>query len=293
VRILLLGADGQVGHELWRALSCFAELVPATEADFDMTDSDELRERLRAARPDVVVNSAAFTDVDGAEKNPDAARRVNADAVAVLGEEALRAGIGLVHYSTDYVFDGAKTTAYVESDAANPLNEYGRSKLAGERALAEMDAPAVVLRTAWVWSLRKRSFVSSILRLARERETLRMVADQIGNPTFCRDLAVATAFMLYGMRSSVREQVRDARGIYHAAGTGSCSRYELARSIIALDPRQDEHKVRTIEPIRSDDCPLPARRPTNAPLDCSLLRDRFGIALPRWQDSLAHELRNG
>jgi dTDP-4-dehydrorhamnose reductase len=153
-----------------------------------------------------------------------------------------------------------------------------------------MGAPAIVLRTAWVWSLRKKSFVSAILRLARERETLRIVADQVGNPTFCRDLAHATALMLYAMRSSPREQVRDAAGVYHLAGTGCCSRYDLARTIVDLDPRKGEHAVKTIEGISSDQYPLPATRPAHAPLDCTFFAQRFGIVLPRWEASLARAL---
>ncbi|MBI5535073.1 MAG: dTDP-4-dehydrorhamnose reductase [Deltaproteobacteria bacterium] len=290
MRLFLLGADGQVGHELCGALECFAQVTAVTEADFDMTNESELRARLRDAAPDVIVNPAAYTDVDGAEKNPAIAAKVNAEAVRVLGEEAKRAGIGLVHYSTDFVFDGKKGGEYVEDDAPNPLNEYGRSKLRGEQVLSELDAPAIVLRTAWVWSLRKKSFVSAILKLARERDTLRIVADQVGNPTFCRDLAQATAAMLYAMRSSVREQLRDARGIYHLAGTGSCSRFELARRILELDPHKSEHKVRTLEPIGSDAYPLPAVRPTHAPLDCSRFEQRFGLRLPRWEASLARQL---
>ena len=290
MKIFLLGADGQLGHELGGALGCCAEVVPATEADFDMTDPDALRRALASASPDVVVNAAAYTDVDGAERAPEAAMRVNADAVRVLGEEARRARQLLVHYSTDFVFDGRKATAYVEEDPPAPLGAYGRSKLRGEQALAELGAPAIVLRTAWLYSLRRKSFVSQMLKLARERTSLRVVADQVGSPTFCRDLAQATALLLHGLRGASAEAVGAAHGVYHLAGDGACSRYELAKAAIELDPRRAEHQLRELEPIPSEAYPLPAARPKHAPLDCGKAQRRFGIRLPPWRESLARAL---
>ncbi|MBI4703159.1 MAG: dTDP-4-dehydrorhamnose reductase [Deltaproteobacteria bacterium] len=290
MRIFLLGADGQLGHELTGALGCFAEVVPATELDFDMTDPQALRTAVRAAAPDAIVNAAAFTDVDGAERNPRQAMLVNAEAVATLGELARDERLALVHYSTDFVFDGHKGAPYTEEDAPCPLNEYGRSKLAGEAALLQQDAPAVVIRTAWLYSLRKRSFVSSIRALCRERAQVRVVADQIGSPTFCRDLAQATAMLLYGVRDAPHEAIAAARGVYHLAGAGSCSRYELACAVAELDPRREEHAVRSIVPVPSTEYPSPARRPAHAPLDCGKIRARFGIALPPWRESLARAL---
>jgi len=290
VRVYVLGADGQVGHELCGALGCFAEVIRITEADFDMTDSQRLRESIRAARPDVIVNAAAYTDVDGAERNPALARAINTEAVRVLGEESVAGGIGLVHYSTDFVFDGAKGTPYVETDAPRPLNEYGRSKLDGELALEALAAPAIVLRTAWVYSLRKKSFVSSILRLARERTELRIVSDQIGNPTFCRDLAVCTALILYGIRKDPLRGLQEGRGTYHLAGTGYVDRCTFAQRILSLDPRKHEQSVKAVTPVGSDEYPLPAKRPTNAPLDCTKFTDVFGAALPPWEEALERAL---
>jgi dTDP-4-dehydrorhamnose reductase len=292
VKAFLLGADGQLGHELCGALGCCAEVVPATEADFDMTDPAALRSALQAAAADVVVNAAAYTDVDGAERAPEAAMRVNADAVRVLGEEARRAGQLLIHYSTDFVFDGEKPTAYLEDDPPAPLSSYGRSKLGGEQALVEVGAPAIVLRTAWLYSLRRKSFVSLMLKLARERSSLRVVDDQIGSPTFCRDLAQATALLLYGLHSASAAERQAAYGVYHLAGGGACSRYELAQAVFELDPGRAEHKLRELEPISSDAYPLPAARPKRAPLDCSKARRQFGIALPPWRESLARALRS-
>jgi dTDP-4-dehydrorhamnose reductase len=271
-------------------LGCFAEVKSLDRGALDFGDGPALRAAVRAERPDVVVNAAAYTDVDAAEKDEAGAMRVNADAVAVLGEECARIRAGLVHYSTDFVFDGHASRPYVEGDAPAPLSAYGRTKLAGERLLVDMAAPAVVLRTAWVYSLGRRSFVSSILRLARERDTLRVVGDQVGSPTFAGDLAGATALLLFGMRADAYAGIERSRGIYHLAGGGAVSRSDFATAILELDPRKGEHRARRIDPIATADYPLPAARPAFAPLDCRRARDVFGVALPDWKDALARAL---
>jgi dTDP-4-dehydrorhamnose reductase len=291
MEIVLLGSAGQVGLPLSGALGTFARVRAFDRASLDLANVGALREALRAARPDVVVNAAAFTDVDGAERDEAAATRVNGDAVAALGEECRRLGAGLIHYSTDFVFDGKASRPYREDDPAAPLGAYGRSKLAGEQALAASGAPAIVLRTAWVYSPRRRSFVTSILRAARERETLRVVSDQTGNPTFAADLAGATALLLYAMRKDPFAAIDEARGIYHLAGSGVATRFELAAAAIASDPHAAEHRVRRLEPVSTADYPLPAPRPAFAPLDCGRMFERFGIALPPWKDALARSLR--
>lgn len=290
MRIVVLGAGGQVGHELVGALGCFADVVGLGRVEGDLADVARLRERVRGLAPDAVVNAASYNDVDGAEKEPEAALRVNAEAVGALGEEALRGRFALVHYSTDFVFDGKASRPYVEKDPTAPLGAYGRSKLAGEKALAERGAPAIVLRTAWVYSLRRKSFVSTMLKLGRTRPSLRVVADQIGCPTFCRDLAAATALLLYGCRERLFEAFSEARGVYHLAGGGSTSRAELAKATLELARHPEGQALATIEPIPSSAYPLPAARPAYAPLDCSLFAQRFGIALPPWRESLARAL---
>ncbi len=287
MKTLVLGCKGQVGSEVMAPLACFGEVVGADLADVDVGDLDALRAFVRRVAPDLVVNAAAYNEVDRAEQDEQGALRVNAHAVALLGEEMKRARGALLHYSTDFVFDGTTGRPYREDDAPNPLGKYGESKLAGERALAELDAPAIVLRTAWVWSLRRKSFVSAMLKLAREREVLKVVDDQVGCPTSARDLAEITALIAYGARADVHRAFSDARGVYHAAGAGACSRFELARAAIELDPAKHEHKVRSIEPVPTSAYPLPARRPASAPLDCGKLGARFGLALPDWRDSLA------
>jgi dTDP-4-dehydrorhamnose reductase len=291
MEIVLLGSAGQVGLALLGALGTFARVTAFDRGTLDVANAGALVSALRAARPAVVVNAAAFTDVDGAERDEAGATRVNGEAVAALGEACRTLRAGLVHYSTDFVFDGRGSRPYREDDPTAPLGAYGRSKLAGEQALTASAAPAIVLRTAWVYSPRRRSFVTSILRLARERETLNIVSDQVGSPTFAGDLACATALLVYGMRKDPFGAIDEARGIYHLAGGGVATRFELAMATIASDPNAADHRVRQVNPVSTADYPLPAPRPAFAPLDCEKVRERFGIALPPWREALGRALR--
>jgi dTDP-4-dehydrorhamnose reductase len=293
VKILLFGENGQLGHELKRALGQWADVVAPTRQESDLSDVDATRAVVRATGPDVIVNASAYTDVDRAEQEPAVAQLVNGRIPGVLGEEAQRLRAGLIHFSTDFVFDGEKGSPYTETDVPRPLGEYARSKLAGEKALSEINAPAIVFRTAWVYSLRRKSFVTTMLRLARERETMQVVTDQVGSPTFCRDLAQGVAGILHAMGSGAAEAIHDARGVYHLAGGGRVSRYHFARAILDLDPKKSEHKVKSLVPIRAVDFPLPAPRPLATPLDCTKASARFGVALPDWRDALARALADG
>ena len=270
------------------ALGAFAEVCAQSRLDADLSDVDAVRRTLAEKRPDVVVNAAAYNDVDGAEANPELAMRVNGESVGQLGEMCRAAKVGLVHYSTDFVFDGEQQAAYRETDATNPISAYGRSKLAGEKALAE--APALVIRTAWVFGLRRKSFVSTILRAARKEKSLAVVADQIGSPTFCRDLAVGTAMILHDMQKDPHGQIRDARGVYHVANAGFASRHDLATAALDLDPRAHEHVAQEVVPIATSARPAPARRPARAVLDCGRVAERFGVRLPEWRGALARAL---
>ena len=290
MKVVVLGSGGQVGRALLGAVGLFADVVAFDRGSLDVGDLAAVRAVVRRERPQVVVNASAYTDVDGAERDEAGATRVNADAVAVLGEECMAIRAGLVHYSTDFVFDGAASRPYAEDDPTGPLNAYGRSKLAGENALVAMQAPAMIFRTAWVYTLGRKSFVSAILRLARERETLRIVADQVGSPTFAWDLAGATALFLFGARSDAYAKFDAQRSVYHLAGGGATSRFELARAVIELDPKKSEHRVQHLEPIATSEYPLPALRPPYTPLDCAKARAALGIALPEWRASLARAL---
>jgi dTDP-4-dehydrorhamnose reductase len=291
VRVLVLGSAGQVGSELMTLLPAFATVVGMDVGEVDVADPASLRAAVAAAEPHAIVNAAAYNDVDKAEGDEATATAVNGRAVGVLGEEAAERRALLVHYSTDFVFDGTATEPYRETDAPSPLGAYARSKLLGERLLEQIGAPAIVFRTAWVYGLRGKSFVRTILKAARERSTLRVVDDQVGCPTSARDLAVATAFLLYAGRADPFGALAGARGVYHLAGGGYTSRFELARAALELDPRKAEHQARAVLPIRSSELAQAARRPAFAPLDCSRARERFGLELPPWRESLRHVLR--
>jgi dTDP-4-dehydrorhamnose reductase len=290
MKILLLGAAGQVGHELLPLLRQRGEVIAPSRSDLDLADKIAAERLLRQVRPELIVNTIAYNEVDRAEAEPDAAFRINAEAVAMLGLYAREARAALIHYSTDFVFDGKKGAPYVETDETNPLSAYGRSKLAGERALAEMEAPALVLRTAWLYSLRRRSFVSTMLKLVRERKELALVINQFGSPTSAADLARATAEVVDTLGAKPGTRALEVRGIYHAAAEGWCSRAELAEAAFELDPRSGEHTVERISHVTADAFPLPAPRPANSALVSDRLRERFGVSLPPWRESLARAL---
>jgi dTDP-4-dehydrorhamnose reductase len=282
VKILLLGKDGQVGHELARLLPALGEVVALGKDEADFTDLARLRETVRRAAPALIVNAVAYNAVDKAESEPEAALRINAEAVGVLGELARELRGALIHYSTDFVFDGAKGAPYVEEDLTHPLSAYGRSKRAGEIALEDLGAPALVLRTAWVYSLRRKSFVSMMLSFARQKEELSVVTDQVGNPTWCRDLARATSDLVRALGADPHARALETRGIYHAAGVGYCSRFELAEAALELDPRRSEQTVRRLVAVSSAAFPAPAARPK--------LHRVFGVSLKPWREALAEAL---
>jgi len=272
LRILLTGANGQVGWELRRTLAPLGELEALGRAELDLRDAGRMREAVRASNADVIVNAAAYTAVDKAESEREAAFAVNATAPGVLAEEAKRSGALLVHYSTDYVFDGAKPAPYVEEDEPNPINAYGASKLAGERAIAASGCRYLILRTSWVYGPRGANFYLTMLRLARERPELRVVDDQVGAPTSSLAIARATAQLLRP----------GAHGLYHLSAAGRTSWCGFARAILAR-----AGIATPVVAIRTEDYPAPAKRPRNSRLDCSRLRADFGVALAPWEEGLA------
>lgn len=285
-RVLLLGASGQVGWELARLLRPECELHAPSRYELDQADLRGLRQAVRDLKPQAIVNAAAYTDVDRAETEVGLARRVNAEAPRALAEEAARLGSLLVHYSTDYVFDGEKGAPYTEADPPNPLNAYGRSKLEGEQGIQAAGGPHLILRTSWMYSLRRPCILTKVLAWAREKDTLRMAADQWGSPTWCRPLAEATARL---MRAGGFAAERS--GVYHLACRGAASRYELAKAALELDPHPEERRAREVIPAPSEDFPAPARRPRCSALDSSHFEDRFGFGLPAWQEALAQAMQ--
>jgi dTDP-4-dehydrorhamnose reductase len=294
-RILITGECGQVGEALIRTLAPYGEIVAPTLAAFDLTDTEAIRRLMREVRPRWVVNAAAHTAVDKAESEPELAFAINATAPRILAEEAKDIGAVVVHYSTDYIFDGSKPTPYVESDPSNPLNVYGRSKLAGEMALSASGAAYFTFRTSWVYGATGNNFVRSMLRLAREREHLRIVADQHGGPTWSFELARLTADVIGQMERlaeqkacSLSEAVLPLSGVYHATGSGETTWYGFAAQVIAeLQKHEPGTKLASVEPIPTSEYPTPAKRPLNSMLDCSKLARVFGWRMPDWRDSLS------
>jgi dTDP-4-dehydrorhamnose reductase len=283
VRILLTGANGQLGWELRRTLAPLGELAAFDRQGLDLADPDQIVHRVREVRPEVIVNAAAYTAVDKAESEPELAHAANALAPGVLAEEAKRLDAILVHYSTDYVFDGEKQEPYTEDDPPNPISVYGRTKLEGERAIAASGCRHLTLRTSWVYGTRGRNFLLTMLRLARERRTLRVVDDQIGAPTWCREIADATAALL----AQPELATPGPDGLYHLCAAGHTSWFGFARAIFG-SPELAGLGIPepTLEAIPTSAYPTPARRPRNSRLDCNRLASRAGLRMAGWDEAL-------
>jgi dTDP-4-dehydrorhamnose reductase len=292
--ILLLGKDGQVGWQLQRSLAPHGTVIACGRSECDLTDSDRLRSLVRQVRPSVIVNASAYTAVDRAEAEPALAMRVNGEAPGVLAEEAAALSALLIHYSTDYVFDGCKATSYVESDPTGPQSVYGRSKLVGEEAIRAAGCKSVIFRTSWVFGARGGNFVKTILRLAREKETLNVVGDQVGAPTPAALIATVTGIVLAMLRQG-REMNGDAQRLYHLCGGRPVSWHEFAVTIVELAAAMPGFDLRlapgAIRPIPSSEYPTAAVRPVNSRLDCSRLENDFGLQMPDWQPYLVRMLQ--
>ncbi len=284
MKILLLGNTGQLGSELNEILPQFGELHAFDYPQIDLADTDGMRMLIRELAPDLIYNATAYTAVDRAETEIELAEAVNGLGARLLAEEAAKLDALLVHYSTDYVFDGTKGAPYLEEDATNPLSVYGSSKLHGEEEIVRVGGSHLIFRTSWVYSLRNESgFLKKVLGWARKNEQLSIVDDQISNPTWARTLAeLSTDILQEGLPA-----LKAKSGIYHLAGKGHVSRYDWAKEILALDPAKDEQIVKEIHPAKSEDFPVPAQRPTFSALDSSLFEKTFGRQIPAWQESLA------
>lgn len=292
-RLLLLGANGQIGWELVRSLAPLGGVLALDRSRLDLSRPAEIRQLLRNIKPEVVVNAAAYTAVDRAESEPALAHAINAEAPGVLAEETRRLGALLVHYSTDYVFDGEKETPYSETDAPRPLNVYGRTKLAGEQAIAATCARHLIFRTSWIYANHGTNFLLTILRLAGERPELRVVDDQIGSPTWARAVANYTTLALAQLLSpmtpdSLRER---AGGIYHLAAAGATTRSGFARSILIQAEACGLARAVPVHPVRTEEYPLPAIRPHNSRLSCAKFDRTFGITRSAWEADLQQALQ--
>jgi dTDP-4-dehydrorhamnose reductase len=286
MNIVLFGKNGQLGWEFQRSLPLLGNVVALDRGDLDLCNLAAIQKVLREVRPSLIVNASAYTDVDGAETKPDMARTINALAPGAMAETARELGAVLVHYSTDYVFDGRAKTPYTEMDPTNPLNMYGKSKLEGEEHIQQAAGAYLILRTSWVYSLRGNSFVNKVLTWARKNSTLRIVDDQVSGPTWARMLAEITVLALGQNQANGYESIRERSGVYHLAGSGYVSRYEWAKQIVANDPRRAEQTVQAVEPVRSAEFPTPATRPLFSALDCSQFQETFGLQLPPWDSTL-------
>ncbi len=287
MRLLVTGANGQVGWELGRSLAPLGDVTALDRRQCDLSQPALLPGVVRSIKPDFIVNAAAYTAVDKAEQEEALATTVNGAAVGVLAEEARRAGIVFIHYSTDYVFDGAKQAPYTEDDAPHPINAYGRSKLAGEAAIHDAGGAYLILRTSRVYAARGHNFVRTILRLASERDELRIVDDQFGTPTWAREIAAATARIV---RAVGDEQARGtfAPGLFNLTASGTTTWHGFAAAILDEAARHGLlARAPRLTPIASEDYPTPAARPKNSRLAGERLRQRFGIVLPDWRQSLA------
>ncbi len=285
-RILITGSNGQVGFELRRALAPLGEVIALTRHDADLGDPESLIAALDHHRPDLVVNPAAYTAVDKAEGEPELARTVNAVAPGVMARWGAVRNVPLVHYSTDYVFEGTGTTPYREDAPVNPQSIYGITKCEGEAAIRQSFAQHLILRTSWVVGAHGSNFLKTILRLAREREQLRIVADQTGAPTSAALIADVTAHLV---ARYFADREHFAFGTYHLAASGETNWYAYARYVVALAEAQGlDLKLRStdIEPIETHEYPVPAKRPMNSRLDCSKLMSTFGISLPDWRNGV-------
>lgn len=284
--LLLIGKNGQLGWELQRTLATLGEVTAVDYPDIDLAKPESLSDLIRNVSPQILVNAAAYTSVDKAESESDIAWLVNAEAPGVMAEEARRLNAAFIHFSTDYVFDGKKGSPYVETDHPNPLNVYGKSKLGGEQAVEAVGGSYLIFRTSWVFSLRQGGFVTKVLQWARQHETLRIVDDQIGSPTWARMLAEATAQVIAQGRAEPVDYIREKAGLYHLAGSGAASRYEWAKAILELDPHREEQRVKELLPAKSSEFPSAAARPAQSGLNVSRFEMAFAMNVPGWMECL-------
>jgi dTDP-4-dehydrorhamnose reductase len=292
MKILLIGNTGQLGWELQRALHQLGSVVALDYPEINMADAASIHKTVQDHNPQMIFNASAYTAVDKAESEPELAEAINGTGPGVLAEEAKKLNAGLIHYSTDYVFDGRKGAPYLETDSAKPLNVYGKTKLAGEQAIQSVGGRYLIFRTAWVYGLRTESFVSKVMGWSRKNETLRIVDDQISNPTWARMLAEISIQSLACAGEDYLHRLADRTGLYHLAGDGFASRFEWAKMILKFDPKRHEQILLELIPVASTEFPAPATRPSFSALNCTKFKSTFGMQLPPWEQTLAVAMQN-
>jgi dTDP-4-dehydrorhamnose reductase len=285
-RVLVTGADGQVGRALLATLAGSAEVIPCNRNSLDLSNPDQIRSTVREIAPDIIINAGAYTAVDRAESERELAFAINGHAPGVLAEEAQRASSLLIHYSTDYVFNGSKKGPWVEEDATDPLNVYGASKLAGEEAIRKAGGPYLIFRTSWVYAPEGKNFLLTMLRLGRERDSLNVVDDQIGAPTTAAELARATQAIATQISHGKFAEPDAWTGTYHMTCSGSVSWCGFARAIFQRSPNLLDGKKPTVNPISASEYPTPAKRPRNSVLSNEKLQRTFGVHLASWESAL-------
>ncbi len=293
MRILLFGRDGQLGGELQASLASLGEIVAVDKNDLDLKEVELIPAFIDQVHPNVIVNAAAYTDVDQAEIESDVAYMINNRACGVMAESARKARCLLIHYSTDFVFDGEKGVPYTENDPANPINIYGQTKLAGEQSIEAAGGSYLILRTSWLYGSGQNSFPIKVLAWAREQRRMRIVKDQIGSPTWSRMLAGTTVALLSLKGQASVDWLMERSGLYHVAGKGAISRFDWAKRILELDPHPEEHVVKELQPAKTEEFPTPAKRPKFSALDCHRFESIFGIPLPHWVSSLENAIEEG
>jgi len=284
-KILLLGKNGQVGWELQRALMSLGEIIALDSAQLNLADAQAMRQRVQQIKPDIIVNAAAYTAVDKAETDADSALAINGIAPGILAEEAKKIDALLVHYSTDYIFDGRKLGAYNEEDMPNPLSVYGKTKLAGEKAIRATGAKHLIFRTSWVYGARGKNFLLTMLRLAKERDELRIVHDQVGSPTWSRSIAEVSAQVLAQLSAphAAKDLIEKVSGTYHLTSAGNVSWHDFAAAIMRIAQVQPAPRLTA---ITTAEYPLPAPRPHNSVLSNAKLREVFNLSCGGWEENL-------
>ena len=286
LKLLLFGKNGQVGWELHRTLIVLGDLIAIDYPEVDFSRPEILHEIIRHIKPDIIINASAYTAVDRAEEEQELAYRVNTVAPRMMAEAAKMNQAVLIHFSTDYVYDGEKGAPYTEEDTPNPINVYGATKLEGDRAIQDLNGNYLILRTSWVYSLRRDSFVTKVLKWARTNSELRVVTDQIGSPTWARSLAETVALLIAKGGKDPIPMIAGRAGVYHLAGNGGTSRFEWAQAILENDLHKEEQTVQRMVATTSDEFPTPAKRPLYTALNCNRFERAFDLRLPDWKTSL-------